>query len=746
MLKGCFPDMDRKNDKDSAMIKIVNNGTEKFNKPEEIVRYGETEWLLYQFMKNTPDWWERINAAIFFFEFDDLFNDLRAKVDKISDAKEVLDPSKVHLKLVLATILRIGNYLNAGKKKGQSYGFAIENLGLLTGMKCERTDLEPSDKDNPPVKETWTLLMYILENVKKQDSEALGFLDGLAETTRKGKFNYLEKEIFDELKVIEDALNSVVKVIDKTAEQYLADRKIAVEKYRRGKDEAKEEKSENFNLDHSSSDGSKEDKDYLPSSLEPSDKNFVDKYSAFKSLAQTRFKTLLREMRNLQKDMQALAKSYGVKTSKIDGAKTVQWEEIFDVFIEFREDCMNARQLLKDYEAQRKKRKKKREKKALLTKKLNKRTSLHKLKAKQIYKTEKMIEKQKKRRSFAVRILEEHVNTQIQQQRFYTSRHISVLRNNSCLSLFCRHCEQIFRSVIPRSSEDTIMHVCWGNPLDARKKLVKKDLFFSIFSAKKERWCTFKHRGSCLIPKNTMRRPRLSSQPDFASRDAELYSKMSKPLRPLNTKPTKIRAQLLTIARVKQRRMKKKSGKKDDQKRDIKIKAPYGQKVKLKVKKQNTLKLRPSQRQEKTMEKRRQTVMIPPKYKQLRKANSASILPMSRMFATQLDDKLDSKLRGGIEVVRHTIDGRIKQEMKYVKRESMIYLSNLPEKFKITEAKELLSGKKTDIFDREGSQKINDEVCFSIIYPKETVDLEVLSKKQRDQLVNFFRPPKSFAI
>merc|ERR1711920_11946 len=99
-----------------------------------------------------------------------------------------------------------------------------------------------------------------------------------------------------------------------------------------------------------------EGKDYLPPELEPVDKYFVDAFSEFAARVQETYNNMEYELKNLQKELRDLSKKYGITKSKIDPDKPVQWEELFNIFINFREEWLKSRQQVVKYRLAREKR------------------------------------------------------------------------------------------------------------------------------------------------------------------------------------------------------------------------------------------------------------------------------------------------------------------------------------------------------------------------------------------------------
>merc|ERR550534_713733 len=126
---------------------------------------------------------------------------------------------------------------------------------MLTVIKCKRVETfqmpekkkkKKKKKKGPEIiEETWTLLMYVIQVVHRQKPEALGCLNTLADVTRvsaesgKSEFKYAEGDILNELKELKKMADSASEVVQKTADAYYKEREIALEKYRKEKEENK---------------------------------------------------------------------------------------------------------------------------------------------------------------------------------------------------------------------------------------------------------------------------------------------------------------------------------------------------------------------------------------------------------------------------------------------------------------------------------------------------------------------------
>merc|ERR1712060_946700 len=121
------------------------------------------------------------------------------------------------------------------------------NLDMLTVIKCKRIETfempqkkKKKKKKGPEIiEETWTLLMYVHEVVRRQKPEALGCLNALADVTRvnaengQAEFGYAEGDILNELQELKKMADSAIEVVQKTADAYHKEREIALENYRK---------------------------------------------------------------------------------------------------------------------------------------------------------------------------------------------------------------------------------------------------------------------------------------------------------------------------------------------------------------------------------------------------------------------------------------------------------------------------------------------------------------------------------
>jgi hypothetical protein len=106
----------------------------------------------------------RLQLWEFKYRFDELVEELDSKVDAVRWAYHELKAS-TRFKTVLETILAVGNFLNAGTRKGAAYGFRLGSLSGLTGTKS--------------VDNSMNLLQYIVQFTQKSNPDAANWLDDL---------------------------------------------------------------------------------------------------------------------------------------------------------------------------------------------------------------------------------------------------------------------------------------------------------------------------------------------------------------------------------------------------------------------------------------------------------------------------------------------------------------------------------------------------------------------------------------
>ncbi|XP_034738911.1 protein diaphanous homolog 1-like isoform X3 [Etheostoma cragini] len=106
----------------------------------------------------------RLQAILFKLQFEEQLNNIKPDVVSVTAACEELCKSQNFTKL-LEIILLVGNYMNAGSRNGNAYGFSISYL-------CKLRDTKSADLKQ-------TLLHFIADVCKEQYPEVMSFTDEL---------------------------------------------------------------------------------------------------------------------------------------------------------------------------------------------------------------------------------------------------------------------------------------------------------------------------------------------------------------------------------------------------------------------------------------------------------------------------------------------------------------------------------------------------------------------------------------
>ncbi|XP_062869378.1 protein diaphanous homolog 3 isoform X2 [Trichomycterus rosablanca] len=106
----------------------------------------------------------RLNSILFRLQFEEQVSHLRPDMLAVSAACEEVRKSKAFTKL-LELVLLMGNYMNAGSRNAQSYGFDLSSL-------CKLKDTKSADQKS-------TLLHFLAEVCEEKYSDVLKFIDEL---------------------------------------------------------------------------------------------------------------------------------------------------------------------------------------------------------------------------------------------------------------------------------------------------------------------------------------------------------------------------------------------------------------------------------------------------------------------------------------------------------------------------------------------------------------------------------------
>lgn len=135
---------------------------------EEVEELNEAEKLAY-YMARVQRWQVKIKAMATMRTWKEVHDEIKTSITAvISASKEVLQSKR--FRRVLARILAIGNFLNAGTTKGSARGFKLEALNRLAETKAREKDQN--------------LLHFVLELIEKKDPDALLLADDMPSVLR----------------------------------------------------------------------------------------------------------------------------------------------------------------------------------------------------------------------------------------------------------------------------------------------------------------------------------------------------------------------------------------------------------------------------------------------------------------------------------------------------------------------------------------------------------------------------------
>ncbi|XP_030627945.1 protein diaphanous homolog 3-like [Chanos chanos] len=124
----------------------------------------------------------RLNSILFKLQFDEQVNNIRPDIMAVNAACEEVRKSKSFSRL-LELVLLMGNYMNAGSRNAQSYGFDLSSL-------CKLKDTKSTDQKS-------TLLHFLAELCEEKYPDVLKFIDDLEHVDRASRVSAenLEKSL-----------------------------------------------------------------------------------------------------------------------------------------------------------------------------------------------------------------------------------------------------------------------------------------------------------------------------------------------------------------------------------------------------------------------------------------------------------------------------------------------------------------------------------------------------------------------
>ncbi|XP_077926407.1 protein diaphanous homolog 3 isoform X1 [Halichoerus grypus] len=133
-------------------------------------------------MSNVKRLRPRLSAILFKLQFEEQVNNIKPDIMAVSTACEEIKQSKSFRKL-LELVLLMGNYMNAGSRNAQTFGFNLSSL-------CKLKDTKSADQKT-------TLLHFLVEVCEEKYPDILNFVDDLEHLDKASKVSVetLEKNL-----------------------------------------------------------------------------------------------------------------------------------------------------------------------------------------------------------------------------------------------------------------------------------------------------------------------------------------------------------------------------------------------------------------------------------------------------------------------------------------------------------------------------------------------------------------------
>uniref|UniRef100_A0A0P6J7Y2 Protein diaphanous homolog 3 isoform e n=1 Tax=Heterocephalus glaber TaxID=10181 RepID=A0A0P6J7Y2_HETGA len=133
-------------------------------------------------MSNVKRLRPRLSAILFKLQFEEQVNNIKPDIMAVSTACEEIKKSKSFSKL-LELVLLMGNYMNAGSRNAQTFGFNLSSL-------CKLKDIKSADQKT-------TLLHFLVEICEEKYPDILNFVDDLGHLDKASKVSVetLEKNL-----------------------------------------------------------------------------------------------------------------------------------------------------------------------------------------------------------------------------------------------------------------------------------------------------------------------------------------------------------------------------------------------------------------------------------------------------------------------------------------------------------------------------------------------------------------------
>lgn len=133
-------------------------------------------------MSNVKRLRPRLSAILFKLQFEEQVNNIKPDIMAVSTACEEIKKSKGFSKL-LELVLLMGNYMNAGSRNAQTFGFDLSSL-------CKLKDTKSADQKT-------TLLHFLVDVCEEKHADILHFVDDLAHLDKASRVSVemLEKNV-----------------------------------------------------------------------------------------------------------------------------------------------------------------------------------------------------------------------------------------------------------------------------------------------------------------------------------------------------------------------------------------------------------------------------------------------------------------------------------------------------------------------------------------------------------------------
>ncbi|XP_058132581.1 protein diaphanous homolog 3 [Dasypus novemcinctus] len=133
-------------------------------------------------MSNVKRLRPRLSAILFKLQFEEQVNNIKPDIMAVSTACEEIKKSRSFSKL-LELVLLMGNYMNAGSRNAQTFGFNLSSL-------CKLKDTKSADQKT-------TLLHFLVEICEEKYPDILNFVDDLGHLDKASKVSVetLEKSL-----------------------------------------------------------------------------------------------------------------------------------------------------------------------------------------------------------------------------------------------------------------------------------------------------------------------------------------------------------------------------------------------------------------------------------------------------------------------------------------------------------------------------------------------------------------------